>query len=195
MSSTALPTSRPAASAISGAQRDQLIGWLTALAVLIHVVEAGIPSPLPGIKPGLANVVTLVVLMRYGIAAALWVGALRVVIGSLVIGTFMTPTFVLSATGAAASLALLALLASYNRVARPRWRLSCIGLGVAAAMAHMTAQFFAAWWVFVPHPGLWTLLPVLQAAALITGLATGWLAAALCARLAAHGAKADNTSL
>jgi heptaprenyl diphosphate synthase len=66
------------------------------------VVEAAIPSPLPGVKPGLANIVTLVVLQRLGMRAAVWVSLLRVVAGSLILGTFLSPSFVLSLCGALA---------------------------------------------------------------------------------------------
>lgn len=160
-------------------QQDALIGWFAALAVVIHVFEAGLPSPVPGIKPGLANVITLVVLARHGLAAALWVGALRVLAGSLVIGTFLTPTFALSAGGAAASLAILALAARWNAAMPAGLRLSLLGMGCLAAVAHMSVQFLIAWRLFVPHPGLLSLLPVLLLAALLFGICTGWLANAL----------------
>lgn len=163
----------------SAQQQDALIGWFAALAVVIHIFEAGLPSPVPGIKPGLANVITLVVLARHGLAAALWVGALRVLAGSLVIGTFLTPTFALSAGGAIASLVVLALAAKWNQVAPSNTQLSLLGMGCLAAVAHMSAQFVLAWRLFVPHPGLLSLLPVLLLAALLFGICTGWLANAL----------------
>ena len=40
-------------------RQDHRIAWLTALAITIHIAESALPSPLPGIKPGLANVVTI----------------------------------------------------------------------------------------------------------------------------------------
>lgn len=176
------------------AAMDTLLGWLAALAVCVHVLEAGLPSPLPGIKPGLANVVTLVVLGRYGFRAALWVAVLRVLVGSLAIGTFLTPTFVLSAAGAAASLGALGLGVAWSRSA-PALKLSPIGLGVLAALSHVSAQFVTAWALFLPHPGLWTLLPMLLLAGLVTGLVTGWLAAVLLKALAKHPPLASATSV
>lgn len=157
-------------------QQDAMIGWFAALAVVIHVFEAGLPSPVPGIKPGLANVITLVVLARHGLSAAIWVGVLRVLAGSLVIGTFLTPTFALSAGGAIASLTVLALAAHWNARMPQALRLSLLGMGCLAAVAHMSAQFLLAWRLFVPHPGLLSLLPVLLLAALLFGICTGWLA-------------------
>ncbi len=64
------------------------------------LAEAAIPSPLPGVKPGLANIIVLLVLMRYGWRDAAWVGLLRVFAGSIVFGQFLAPGFFLALTGA-----------------------------------------------------------------------------------------------
>jgi uncharacterized membrane protein len=49
---------------------DRRVAWLATAAVALSLVDAAIPSPLPGVKPGLANIVTLVVLARYGWATS-----------------------------------------------------------------------------------------------------------------------------
>ncbi len=36
---------------------DHRIAWLTALAITIHIMESALPAPVPGLKPGLANVI------------------------------------------------------------------------------------------------------------------------------------------
>lgn len=150
---------------------DHRIAWLTALAIAIHVLEAALPSPLPGVKPGLANVITLVVLLRFGWRAAAWVSLLRVLCGSLLIGTFLSPTFLMSLTGALASIGMLWLA---TRLPGPGF--SAIGLGLLAAMAHMSGQFLLAWGLFIPHAGLWKLFPLLLTAALLFGLVSGIIA-------------------
>jgi uncharacterized membrane protein len=63
---------------------------------------------LPGVKPGLANIVTLIVLARYGWVAAAWVSGLRVFAGGLLLGYFLSPGFFMSLTGALFSLLTLA---------------------------------------------------------------------------------------
>ncbi|MDX1454341.1 MAG: Gx transporter family protein [Gammaproteobacteria bacterium] len=158
--------------------RDRVIAGYAAIAIAVHVLEAGIPSPLPGVKPGLANIIVLLALLRHGISVGIQVSLLRVLVGSLVIGTFMTPTFMLSLAGALASLAVLV-----AGVQVPRRLLGPIGLAVLAALAHMTAQFLLAWSVFIPHTALLNLLPLLLLAALLSGLATGILAAKLLDRM------------
>ena len=57
---------------------DHRIAKLAAFAIGLHLLEAVIPSPLPGVKPGLANIVTLFVLYRFDFATAAWVSLLRV---------------------------------------------------------------------------------------------------------------------
>lgn len=150
---------------------DYRIAWLTALAVAIHLLEATLPSPLPGIKPGLANVITIVVLLRYGWSAAAWVSLLRILVSSLLLGTFLSPTFALSLAAALCSVAILGV------ASRLRWlRLGAVGYSVLAALAHMLGQFALAYTLFIPHPGLLHLLPVLLTLALLFGVVSGILA-------------------
>lgn len=157
---------------------DNQLALYSALAISVHLLEAGVPSPLPGVKPGLANVITLIVLLRHGYAAAVWVTALRVVGGSLLAGTFLGPGFVLATAGALGALAALAVShASASRVLGP------VGHAVPAALAHITAQLLAAWVLYVPHPGLWHAAPVLLAFGGASGVATGIIAAGILIRL------------
>ncbi len=170
------------APALAVTAEDRLVAGYAALAIVIHVLEAGFPSPVPGVKPGLANVITLIVLLRHSLRLALWVALLRVVVGSLMVGSFLAPGFWMSAAGACASLAALSLCAAWNR-AVPPLRLSALGLSVVAALAHMSGQFALAYGLFVPHPGLLRLFPLLMTAALAFGLVTGGAAQAVLRRL------------
>lgn len=151
---------------LSTTREDYVVAWLAALAIAIHIIESALPSPLPGVKPGLANVVTVAALILYGWRVAVWVSVLRVIAGSMLIGTFLSPTFVLSLSGALA--ALLALGMSYKLP-----NISALGLCVIAAMAHISAQLYVAYLLFIPHPGLFKLMPVLMTVAVITGTVTG----------------------
>lgn len=163
-------------------REDHLIAWLTALAITIHIAESALPSPLPGIKPGLANVITIAVLMRYSLSMAVWVTLLRVLVGSLLLGTFLSPTFMLSLSGALASTAVLAvgwMISSHLRGAA----LGPVGYSVLAAMAHMAGQFWVAYTLFIPHPGLLHLLPVLMTAAVSFGVVSGIITAAMLEKM------------
>ncbi|MFZ5595030.1 MAG: Gx transporter family protein [Pseudomonadota bacterium] len=154
---------------------DHRIAWLTALAITIHIAESALPSPLPGVKPGLANVVTVLALLQFGWSTAAWITGLRVVVGSLLLGTFLSPAFILSLSGAMASIITLGLAWRLSGML-PGRGLGAVGYSVLAAMAHMAGQFYAAYALFIPHPALFHLLPVLMTAAVIFGIVSGVIA-------------------
>lgn len=161
-------------------EEDKKIASFAALAIAIHVLESGFPSPVPGIKPGLANIITLLVLFRYGWRFAAWVSLLRVTAGSLLLGTFMSPTFVLSLAGALAS--LLTMLLLWTTV-RP-W-VGLTGVSVLASVSHVMAQLFIAWWLFIPHPGILVLAPLLVTAGILFGIFNAIIASSIENRLEA----------
>lgn len=155
---------------------DHRIARLAAFAIGLSLLEAAIPSPLPGIKPGLANIVTLLVLDRFGLRAAIWVSLLRVVAGSLILGTFLSPSFVLSFSGAALSLTTLALAQHMPK----KW-FGAVSLSIFAAFAHIAAQMAVVYLWLIPHAGILYLAPVFAAAALLFGTVNGLIAAGLLA--------------
>jgi len=154
---------------------DYRIAWLTALAISIHVLESALPSPVPGLKPGLANVITIVVLLQFGWRTAAWVSLLRVICGSLLLGTFLSPTFILSLGGAVCSIAALWLASRLSGEG-----FGPIGYSVLAALAHMSGQFLLANLLFIPHSAIWQLFPALLTAALLFGVISGIIARTLC---------------
>ncbi len=156
---------------ISTTTEDHHIAKLTALAISLHVLEAVFPSPLPGVKPGIANIVTLYVLAEYGFATAAWVSLLRVFASSLLLGHFLSPTFVLSLSGSVFSLAAL-LLAQYL----PKKYFSVITLSVLAAFAHIAGQLLVVRLWLIPHAGVAYLVPIFALAALFFGTINGFIA-------------------
>lgn len=159
---------------ISTTKEDHHIAKLAAIAIGLHVLEAMFPSPLPGVKPGIANIITLFVLMQYGFGAAAWVSILRVFASSLLIGHFLSPTFVLSLAGAALSLAVL-FLAQHL----PKKYFSVITLSVLAAFAHIAGQLIVVRLWLIPHAGVVYLIPVFALAALFFGVINGMVCSKL----------------
>ncbi len=149
-------------------QDDHRIAKLAALAIGLHLIEAVVPSPLPGVKPGIANIVTLYVLYRFDFATAAWVSLLRVFASSLLFGNFLSPTFVLSLSGAMMSLVLL-----YFAQHLPRRYFGPVSLSILAAFAHMLAQLFLVRFWLIPHAGVAYLIPIFMLAALFFGLING----------------------
>lgn len=149
---------------------DHRVAKLAALAIGLHLVEAVLPSPMPGVKPGLANIVTLFVLYRFDFATAAWVSLLRVFASSLILGNFLSPTFALSLSGALLSLGVL-YIAQYL----PQRFFSAISLSVLAAFAHMAGQLLVVRFWLIPHAGVAYLIPIFMAAALFFGVLNGLL--------------------
>jgi heptaprenyl diphosphate synthase len=155
---------------------DRRIAWLAAVAIGLTMAEAAIPTPVPGVKPGLANIVVLLVMLQYGWKTAAWVAALRVLAGSLLLGSFLSPGFWLSVAGALSSLAVLAAGQYLPR----RW-FGAVSLSVLAAFGHIAGQLALAWLWLLPTAALLNLLPVFAAAALLFGAINGFIVARLLA--------------
>lgn len=153
---------------------DHRIAKLAAFAIALHMVEAVIPSPIPGVKPGIANIVTLYVLYQYGFATAAWVSILRVFASSLLLGQFLSPTFALSLGGAILSLAAL-----WLAMRLPKRYFSAITLSILAAFAHIAGQLLVVRLWLIPHAGVSYLIPVFACAALCFGLINGLITAKL----------------
>lgn len=153
---------------------DHRVARLAALAIGLHLLEAALPSPLPGVKPGLANIITLYVLYRFDFATAAWVSLLRVVAGSLLLGLFLSPTFVLSLSGALASLLVLGVS---KRL--PAGYFGPISLSVLAAFAHIAGQLLVVRLWLIPHAGVAYLVPLFALAALVFGAVNGLITARL----------------
>ncbi len=153
---------------------DRRVARYAAAAIALTIAEAAIPTPLPGIKPGLANIVVLIVLARHGWREAAWVSLLRVVAASLLVGQFLAPGFFLSLTGAVLSLCALALV---HRLPA-RW-FGPVSQSIVAAFAHIGGQVLLARVWLVPHDGVFYLVPVFALFALVFGIVNGLIAARL----------------
>ena len=147
---------------------DVRIARLATAAIVLSVAEAAIPLPLPGVKPGLGNIVVVLVALSYGWRAAVWVSGLRVLATSLVLGTFLAPGFFFSLGGALASLTMLAMTLRLP----PRW-FGPVTHSVLGSFAHLGAQLWIARCWLVPHDGVFYLLPVFAGSALLFGLVNG----------------------
>ncbi|MDD2806636.1 MAG: Gx transporter family protein [Elusimicrobiales bacterium] len=165
----------PSSAEPAGARRAAA---LVATACVLQVAESFIPHPVPGVRLGLANIVTLVTLAELGFAAALEVALLRTVVASLVLGSFLTPGFLLSFFSAAASTAVMwALLSVSSRF--PRWGFSIVGVSVAGAVAHNASQLGLAYLLLIRHSSIFYFAPWMA----MSGLATGWLTALVAAEV------------
>jgi heptaprenyl diphosphate synthase len=147
-----------------------VLGLLTAIAGILHVVESWLPLPLPvpGVKLGLANVVSLFALTAFGLRGAFYVTILRGLLGALLSGTLAGPAFAMSIGGGLISVCFMAIAYQY-------WHppFSLIGISMIGATAHSTAQVFIAS-IAVSSMGLLWYVPYVILFAVPTGILTGF---------------------
>ncbi len=156
------------------------ISLLAALASVLQLAESLLPLPLPGIKFGFANVVTLLALTTLGFSASLQVAILRSLISSFILGTFLSPSFLLSFSGAVFSALVMGLAYTINKRA-PFF--SLVGISILGALAHNFAQLAVISALFIGTKGVMWLVPWLLLSSLAMGFLTGFVCQRVSARL------------
>ena len=147
-----------------------LLALLTAIALTIFMVEAQIPAlvPIPGIKLGLANIVTVFAVFALGPKDACLVLAARIFLGAVFAGNFST-IFYSAAGGALAIAVTIGLRKILTK--KQLWV-----AGALVAVAHSIGQMAMAM-LLTLTPGLLVYLPAMIAVSIVTGTFTG-----LCAQ-------------
>ena len=171
------------------------IALLVALACILQISESMIPHPIPGLRLGLANMVTLTTLVLLGFRHALEVALIRTILSSLIIGTFMSPGFILSFSAAIASTLIMGLFYWLSGL-NARFRFSIIGISIVGAFCHNMVQLVLAYFLLVKHSGIFVFFPWLSIGALATGWVVGIVAGGVCRQLTKASAPetSENTS-
>jgi heptaprenyl diphosphate synthase len=145
------------------------IALLAAYALALHGFESLLPTPVPWLRLGLANIITLTALFLYGIRAAIMVTLIRVILSSLFTGTFLGPAFILSLGGGITStLAMGSVLSIAPRL------FSAIGLSLIGALLHNIAQLFLAYFLFIQRiEAILLISPIIIFLGTITGTVNG----------------------
>lgn len=147
-----------------------VMALLTAIALTIFMVEAQLPalSPVPGIKLGLANIVTVFTVFTLGAGEGVMVLGMRIFLGAIFAGNFSTILY--SGAGGLCAVAMTILMKKIL-TKKQLWV-----AGVLGAIAHSLGQMGAA--IFITGtPGLALYLPVMIVVSILTGSFTG-----LCAQ-------------
>ena len=158
------------------ARKVALYGILIALAMVMSFIETliPIPMPVPGIKLGLANLVTITGLYLVGIPGTICVTIMRVVLVGLTFGNPYSMIYGLS--GSLLSLLVMAAARKYN------W-FSQVGISILGGVFHNIGQVtFAAF--IVQTVGVYVYLPTLLIAGCIAGAVIGIIGGIVTSRLA-----------
>ncbi|HDR91102.1 MAG TPA: Gx transporter family protein [candidate division Zixibacteria bacterium] len=158
-------------------RRIAYLAALIAIGCAIWIIEELIPHPLPWIKPGLANIATLLALYLMRPSDALIVAVSRVLLGALILGRFGSAGFFISLSGAV--LSALAMFA----VRKSGLPFSIYGVSLFGALFHGLAQLLVAGiLVYNLHAVVyltpWVLLP-----SIATGLLVAHFARMIIARI------------
>lgn len=142
------------------------LALLSALALVLYVIEAQVPPliPVAGVKLGLANLVTLFALYYFSPADAVMILLTRCLLGALITGQVSALAYSLG--GGFASLLFMKLLLLHASE-RQLYLVSSCG-----AIAHNLAQISIAV-LITATPGLILYLPVLLISGILTGFSTG----------------------
>ena len=147
-----------------------LLALLAAIALTIFMVEAQIPAlvPIPGVKLGLANIVTVFAVFALGAKEGAAVLFVRIFLGAVFAGNFSTIFY--SAAGGACAIGVTILLKKVL-TKKQLWVAGALG-----AIAHSIGQMAMAM-ALTGTPGLIAYLPVMIVVSILTGTFTG-----LCAQ-------------
>ncbi len=147
----------------SAARTVTQMALFMAAALVLSWLEAVLPFqiPIPGVKLGLANIVTLFVLYEYSFPAALLFGVLRVLLSSLFLGRVSGLLFGLAG-------AVLAVIAMGILKKIPCF--SSLSVSVAGAIFHGVGQLAVS--SFVYTPAVWSLLPLMGVCSAFCGIIT-----------------------
>lgn len=151
-------------------KRIAQLGLLTAIALTIFMIEAQIPPlvPIPGVKLGLSNIVTVFTVFTIGPGAGVAVLFCRIFLGAVFAGNFSTILYSAAGGGCAILVTIgLRKILKENQL----WAAGCLG-----AIAHSVGQMIAAI-AITRTAGLLVYLPVMVIISIFTGLFTG-----LCAQ-------------
>ncbi len=125
-------------------QNKYQIALLSAFAIGIHSIENLLPSPLPWLRFGLANIITLITLFILGFRAAFTVTLIRTFVSSLINGTFPGPAYIMSLGGGiAATISMWLIIYLIPQL------FSAVGISVIGAFFHNIIQLFIAYFLLI----------------------------------------------
>lgn len=151
----------------SSAQKVALYGVLIALAMVLSYVDMLIPLPvgIPGVKPGLANLVVFLALYTMTAREALLISMVRILLVSITFGN--GSAFLYSMAGGILSFLVMCIFQKKDF-------LLPAGVSIAGGIAHNVGQLLMAA-VILENGAVFTYFPVLLTAGCITGGIIGFL--------------------
>ena len=150
-------------------KRLTTLSIMLAISIVLSIVESMLPViPVPGVKLGLANVVTLLIMFLYGEKDAFTVLLLRIVLVGLLRGNIFSVTFFLSLSGGMVAYLFMFLFKRINRF-------SMVGISIMGAFGHSVGQIVMAIFL-IERTELIFYFPYILVLSVATGVVTGLIA-------------------
>ena len=146
---------------------------LLLFAIALNALEFFIPRLpfFPWLKPGLANIITMIWIIRYGTADALVYSIVRSWIAGCYFGFSLVSLSLALSGGLISTLIMGALWATLGN----RRVMGCIGIGVAGALFHNVGQLLAVYVLLTTNDRVFYQFPVMALASVLFGGCVGAL--------------------
>ena len=156
-------------------KKISFISIFTTLALIMSYIEMQIPNfiMIPGVKLGLANIVIIVVLYKYGLTESVIINSLRIVIINTIFGSIVS--FIYAFVGGFFSLFVMFFFKKCNKF-------SYIFVSVLGGVSHNIGQIIVAV-IITNTKEILYYLPVLLIFGIISGVIIGILSAVILKKL------------
>lgn len=141
------------------------LSFLTAAALALSIIERFIPTPIAGVKPGLANIVCLFALLNLGYKDAMLINTARCILSSLLGGGLVSLIYSLSG-GIISICVMFALLYFFKQ------NLSVVCISICGAITHIFIQLCIAC-LITGSVYVFELLPLYMLTSVLSGLFVG----------------------
>ena len=147
-------------------KKEIRLSMLLSISIILNILESFIPIfNFPGIRIGLANTITLIVLYTYGSKDAIYISILRVLLVGILRTGLFSIAFYFSLFGSIFSI--------ISMIIFKKTKLSIIGVSIVGAIMHNVGQITAA--LFLINTNLIYYMPILLITSIITGTIIGFI--------------------
>ncbi len=147
-------------------KKEIRLSMLLSISIILNILESLIPIfNFPGIRIGLANTITLIVLYTYGSKDAIYISILRVLLVGILRTGLFSIAFYFSLFGSIFSI--------ISMIIFKKTKLSIIGVSIVGAIMHNAGQIIAA--LFLINTNLIYYMPILLITSIITGTIIGFI--------------------
>ncbi len=145
-----------------------LLSVMIAFSLVLRIAEGFLPATAfiaPGLKLGLANIITVVMLYKFKPSETLLVTVVRVLLGSVLGGGLSG--FLYSIAGALLSFVVMLLFKGFKKIS-----LSIVGVSIIGAVFFNIGQLIVAS-IMIDTASIFIYLPVMGTMSIVTGLFVG----------------------